>query len=75
MSVSTGIQFMVIYCNVFQWIPEKSNKRDKMSYAMWCNDVKKALQGIHTTLQANSIEDLNREAVLQTVARYERDLM
>ncbi len=46
-----------------------------MAYAMWSNDVKKSLQGIHSTLQANSIEDLDRDAVLQTVARYERDLM
>jgi hypothetical protein len=46
-----------------------------MTYAMWSNNVKMALQGIHSVIQANSIEDLDREVVLQKVSRFERDEM
>jgi hypothetical protein len=64
--------------NIFdssQWIPSIANKKDKMTYAMWSNNVKMALQGIHSVIQANSIEDLDKEVVLQKVSRFERDEM
>ena len=62
-------------CVMIQWIPSNADKRSKMSYAMWSNTLKLSLQGIHCAMQANSQEDLQREAVLQRVARFERDEM
>ena len=46
-----------------------------MTYAMWSNNVKMSLQGIHSVIQANSVEDLDKEAVLQKVSKFERDEM
>ncbi len=40
---------------------------------MWSNTVKQSLNGIHSVIQACSIEDLDRETVMQKVSKFERD--
>jgi cofilin len=56
-----------------QWIPSDADKRDKMSYAMTTTKVKASLAGIHTTIQACGIADLDFDTVLQRATRFERD--
>jgi len=58
---------------LIQWIPSKANLKDKMQYAMWSNNVKTALVGIHCIVQAGTAADLEYESVLERVARFERD--
>jgi hypothetical protein len=57
-----------------QWIPSECQPRDKMSYAMWSNNVKTGLNGIQCTIQACSKVDLDHQKVLERVSRFERDV-
>jgi hypothetical protein len=57
-----------------QWIPSDADKRDKRSYAsMTTTKVKASLAGIHTTIQARGVADLDFDTALQRATRFERD--
>lgn len=58
---------------MIQWIPTESSPKDKMSYAMWSNNVKHAFDGIHCIVQACSLSDLAHEEVLLKVTKFEKD--
>ena len=60
---------------LLQWIPSRSNIKLKMQYAMWTNVLKTSLTGIHCHIQAGDEADIDYEAVLEKVARFERDEM
>lgn len=58
---------------MMQWIPGKSNPKSKMQYSMWSNTLKQALNGVQAWIQANGVEDVDYQVVLERVARFDRD--
>lgn len=59
---------------MIQWIPETATGKEKITYTMWSKNIKNALNGIHSAIQANGLADLDYETVLERVSQYDADM-
>ncbi len=59
---------------MIQWIPGTSTGKEKMTDTMWSKNIRNALNGIHSCVQANSVADLEFETVLERVSQFDGDM-
>ncbi len=59
---------------MIQWIPETATGKEKITYTMWSKNIKNALNGVHSAIQANSVADLDYETILERVSQFDGDM-
>jgi hypothetical protein len=59
---------------MIQWIPETATGKEKITYTMWSKNIKNALNGIHSCIQANGLADLDYETILERVSQFDGDM-